>query len=68
MTKAILTNTESYGQAVKTNEVKARLIELLALAGIRVNGTQPWDIEVHDEAFYRLALFQGSIGVGESYM
>lgn len=37
-------------------------------AGIEINGEREWDIQVHDERFWRkLALF-GNIGLGESYM
>lgn len=42
--------------------------ELLARAGIRVGGTRPWDIEVHDDRFYQRILRDGSLGFGESYV
>jgi cyclopropane-fatty-acyl-phospholipid synthase len=45
-----------------------KVTELLAFAGIGVNGPQPWDIQVHDERFFDRALAEGSIGVGESYV
>ena len=41
---------------------------ILALADIEINGERPWDIQVHDERFYRRVLSQGSLGAGESYM
>jgi len=41
---------------------------LLSLAGIEINGTHPWDIQVHNDNFYRRVLAQGSLGLGESYM
>jgi len=41
--------------------------EILNMAGIEINGPQPWDIKVHNEKFYSRAL-KGSIGLGESYM
>jgi len=47
---------------------KEKIRELLALAGINLNGPDPWDIQVHDEHFYQRALGHGSVGVGESYM
>jgi cyclopropane-fatty-acyl-phospholipid synthase len=40
---------------------------LLAGADIAINGRRPWDIRVHDERFYRMAL-SGSLGFGEAYM
>jgi cyclopropane-fatty-acyl-phospholipid synthase len=42
--------------------------EILASAEIEINGNRPWDIQVHNPAFYRRVLAQGSLGLGESYM
>lgn len=42
--------------------------EILADTGISINGTNPWDIEVRKEDFYRRVVRYGSIGLGESYM
>lgn len=42
--------------------------ELLSRAGITLNGSQPWDIKVHNEKMYGRVLAQGSLGLGESYM
>jgi len=44
------------------------LRDLLAKAGISVNGDNPWDIRVHNDKFYPRAISQGSLGFGESYM
>jgi cyclopropane-fatty-acyl-phospholipid synthase len=45
------------------------LIEhLLDLAGIKIGGDNPWDIQIKDERFYRRVVSQGSLGLGESYM
>jgi cyclopropane-fatty-acyl-phospholipid synthase len=56
-------------QKVRYRSAAARkVIELLAFAGIGVNGPEPWDIQIHDERFFSRALGEGSIGVGESYM
>ena len=33
-----------------------------------MDGPNPWDIQVHDGAFYRRALLHGSLGAGEAYM
>ncbi len=43
-------------------------VELFALAGIRINGADPWDIKVHNANFYSRVIGQGSLGLGESYM
>lgn len=36
--------------------------------GIKLNGPNPWDIQVHDKRFLNRVLFENSIGAGESYM
>lgn len=48
----------------------ARIVlqDLLASADILTNGRRPWDIQVHDDRFYRRVLAGGSLGFGESYM
>ncbi|MCU1338343.1 MAG: cfa [Bryobacterales bacterium] len=56
-------------QRVWSDSAAARKVaEILAFAGIGVNGSQPWDIQVHDERFYNRVLGEASIGLGESYM
>ncbi|MGH8283639.1 MAG: cyclopropane fatty acyl phospholipid synthase [Gammaproteobacteria bacterium] len=47
---------------------KHRVEHLLEGTGIRINGPDPWDIQVHNERFYRRAIAHGSVGLGESYM
>jgi cyclopropane-fatty-acyl-phospholipid synthase len=46
----------------------SRIDELLALAGIHVNGSDPWDMQIHDERLYRRILEDGSLGLGEAYV
>jgi cyclopropane-fatty-acyl-phospholipid synthase len=41
---------------------------LLEGCGVRINGSNPWDIRIFDEDFYARVLRQGSLGFGESYM
>jgi cyclopropane-fatty-acyl-phospholipid synthase len=41
---------------------------LLSTAGVRIDGPDPWDIQVRDEGFYGRVLKDGSLGLGESYM
>lgn len=59
-------------RAVKTfamhQHPKDIVTRLLAVAGITVDGQQPWDIHVHDDAFYGEVLHSASLGLGESYM
>jgi cyclopropane-fatty-acyl-phospholipid synthase len=42
--------------------------ELLARAGVTVNGKNPWDIRVHDDRLFSRILSHGSLGLGEAYM
>src|SRR3989344_762595 len=42
--------------------------KLLKSADIRINGSRPWDIHVHNEKFYSRVLGKGALGLGESYM
>ena len=49
-------------------KAKELVDELLAKAGIKINGPDLWDLTVHNELFYERVLTKGSIGVGESYM
>lgn len=49
-------------------EAKKMVTNILALADIKVGGTRPWDIVVHNDSFYDRVLAEGSIGLGESYM
>ncbi|MDP3956940.1 MAG: cyclopropane fatty acyl phospholipid synthase [bacterium] len=51
-----------------TFSLKEKSQNILAEADIQINGNRPWDMVVHDERFYKRALFGGSLGLGESYM
>jgi len=52
----------------KMSDPKTVIRELLTTAGVQVDGSQPWDIQVHDDRFYNRILRDGSLGLGESYM
>ncbi len=41
---------------------------LLDIAGIKINGIQPYDIQVHNDDVYARILGGGTLGLGESYM
>jgi cyclopropane-fatty-acyl-phospholipid synthase len=42
--------------------------EILGLADVKINGADPWDIRVQNEDFFRRALTEGELGIGEAYM
>ena len=42
--------------------------ELLDLTDIQINGSRPWDLQVHDDRLYDRILRDSSLGLGEAYM
>jgi cyclopropane-fatty-acyl-phospholipid synthase len=48
--------------------IHGRIEQLLTLADVAINGSRPWDIQVHDERLYARVMAQGALGLGESYM
>ncbi len=55
-------------QAYGKEEAKTFIISLLDKADIKIDGSRPWDITVHNPALYQRVLQEGSLGLGESYM
>ncbi|HUC02261.1 MAG TPA: cyclopropane fatty acyl phospholipid synthase [Candidatus Paceibacterota bacterium] len=47
---------------------KGIITELAAQAGVKINGTDPWDIQVRNEEFYARVFNNPYLGLGESYM
>jgi cyclopropane-fatty-acyl-phospholipid synthase len=47
---------------------KKIITNMFASGGIAINGTNPWDMQVHNEKLYDRILSGGSIGFGEAYM
>jgi len=47
---------------------KATIQSLLTPADIQLNGSRPWDMQVHNDKLYALLLKDPSLGLGESYM
>ena len=50
------------------NRSREIIAELLANAGVSIDGGEPFDIQVHDDRVYDRILSEGSLGLGESYM
>jgi cyclopropane-fatty-acyl-phospholipid synthase len=44
------------------------ITDLLAQGDIHINGSRPWDVQVHHPDFFKRILGQGTLGLGESYM
>ncbi len=53
---------------METNRYRILTQQLLQLANIEINGSNPWDIQVHDDRFYKRAVTEVELGLGESYM
>ncbi len=53
-----------------TEEANLSLLvyELLGNAGVCINGSDPWDMKVHDPKTYEKIISKWSLGLGESYM
>ena len=41
---------------------------IFEMAGIQIDGNNPWDIKVHNKRFYERAITEGELGFGESYV
>lgn len=53
---------------MSTTRHKRTVQDLLSKAGVEIDGSQPWDILVHDDRVYRAVLTRGSLGLGEAYV
>ncbi len=53
---------------MENRKYKKLLEELLSLADIKINGNRSIDIQIFDERFYKKAIIEAELGLGESYM
>lgn len=53
---------------LKMSQSKKTILELFSLAGITIDGNNPYDIQVFNEKFYKRVLKETALGLGESYM
>lgn len=51
-----------------SNSPKEIAKKLLKYADVKINGSRPWDIQVHNEDIYKRVLTDGTLGLGEAYM
>jgi cyclopropane-fatty-acyl-phospholipid synthase len=51
-----------------STKLKTHIENLLKNSDIVINGTRPWDLQVHDERLYSRVLTHGTLGLGEAYM
>jgi cyclopropane-fatty-acyl-phospholipid synthase len=50
------------------NKFENTVRDILAIAGIEINGCNPWDIQINNNAFYKRVLANVELNLGESYM
>jgi cyclopropane-fatty-acyl-phospholipid synthase len=50
------------------SKVKKDIQKIISPLDIKINGSRPWDVKVHNPDFFERVLSTGSIGLGESYM
>ncbi len=53
---------------MRASSLEAAVRKLLEHTDIRINGNNRWDIRVHDNRFYKRAVGEAELGIGESYM
>jgi cyclopropane-fatty-acyl-phospholipid synthase len=49
-------------------DAKKSIEQILKIADIKIGGSRPFDIQVHDNRFYKRILSGGELGAGEAYM
>lgn len=47
---------------------RKRVEEILGSIGSTINGPNTWDVQVHNDGFYKRVITEGTMGIGESYM
>jgi cyclopropane-fatty-acyl-phospholipid synthase len=48
--------------------IRNKIKHLLAIADVKIGGSRPWDLQVHNDKFFTRVLTTGSLGLGESYL
>jgi cyclopropane-fatty-acyl-phospholipid synthase len=64
----LIDSAERERAEARTSVSKTVITDLLATAGIRIDGAGPCDLSIRDERFYDRVLVEGTLGLGESYM
>lgn len=54
--------------SIQDNQWYRIVHEMLCMAGIEINGSRPFDIQINNPNFFKRILQEGSLGLGESYM
>jgi cyclopropane-fatty-acyl-phospholipid synthase len=62
------TATSKLLSSLDPKRAKDVCVDLLAAAGITVDGSAPWDVAIHDERLWSRILRDGTLGAGEAYV
>src|SRR5665647_3242373 len=54
--------------SVMNNKYEKITKAIFEMAGIQIDGNNPWDIQVRNKRFYERAITEGELGFGESYV
>jgi len=61
-------NKMNISDSSKIGTRRSIIEEAFAIGDIQINGTRPWDIQIHDDRFYKRVLSEDALGLGESYV
>jgi cyclopropane-fatty-acyl-phospholipid synthase len=64
----IATNSKKTLTTTEKVTPKSIIQKLAQTAGVTLNGSNPWDIQIHNDHLYDRILRSGSLGLGEAYM
>jgi cyclopropane-fatty-acyl-phospholipid synthase len=48
--------------------MQQKIIKALDTIDVKINGSRPWDIQIHDKRWFKRMMDEPSLGLGESYM
>jgi cyclopropane-fatty-acyl-phospholipid synthase len=68
MTMATSTTARKLLSTLDPRRAQDLFRDLLAQAGVTVGGSEPWDLQVHDERVWTRILRDGTLGAGEAYV
>jgi len=63
-----LTSSSPLPASRGNSALRVEVEDLLAKAGIRIDGSRPWDMRIHKPGVLERAATRGSLGLGEAYM
>ena len=67
-TTATATATRKLLASLDPRRARDVCVDLIAAAGVTIDGPEPWDIAVHDERVWSRVLRDGTLGAGEAYI